>query len=146
MFPAPLKIVQNRGLTLILYETRGSYRQIFTDGRPLPVDPNPSWMGYSIGRWERDVFVVETAGFNDKVPMDILGHHHSEDLRITERFRRIDFGHMDMEVTFTDPKMFTKPITIKVAHTLLADADIFESFCENERDRVHLENAKKPQR
>jgi hypothetical protein len=79
------------------------------------------------------------------VPMDILGHSHSEDLRITERFRRTDFGHMDMEVTFTDPKMFTKPITIKVAHTLMADADIFESFCENERDRVHLENAK-PQR
>ena len=100
--------------------------------------------GWPTGRWERDVFVVETAGFNDKVPLDIIGHAHREDLRITERFRRTDFGHMDMEVTFTDPTVFTKPITIKVAHTLMADADIFESFCENERDRVHLENAKQP--
>ena len=90
------------------------------------------------------MFVVETAGFNDKVPLDIIGHAHREDLRITERFRRTDFGHMDMEVTFTDPTVFTKPITIKVAHTLMADADIFESFCENERDRVDLENAKQP--
>jgi hypothetical protein len=142
----PIKIVQAPRVTIVLYEAGNLFRQIFADGRVLPKDVNfPAYLGYSTGRWERDVFVVETAGFNDKVPMDILGHSHSEDLRVTERFRRIDFGHMDMEVTFTDPKMFTKPITLKVAHTLLADADIFESFCENERDRVHLENAK-PQR
>jgi len=142
----PIKIVQAPRMTIVLYEAGNMFRQIFADGRVLPNEVNfPAYLGYSAGRWERDVFVVETAGFNDKVPMDILGHHHSEDLRITERFRRIDFGHMEMEVTFTDPKMFTKPVTIKVAHTLLADADIFESFCENERDRVHLENAK-PQR
>jgi hypothetical protein len=142
----PIKIVQAPRMTIVLYEAGNMFRQIFADGRVLPTEVNfPAYLGYSTGRWERDVFVVDTAGFNDKVPMDILGHHHSEDLRITERFRRIDFGHMEMEITFTDPKMFTKPVTIKVAHTLLADADIFESFCENERDRVHLENAK-PQR
>jgi hypothetical protein len=143
----PIKIVQAPRLTVVLYEAGDMFRQIYADGRVLPKDVNfPAFLGYSTGRWERDVFVVETAGFNDKVPLDIIGHPHSEDLRITERFRRTDFGHMDMEVTFTDPKMYTKPITIKVAHTLMADADIFESFCENERDRVHLENAKKPQR
>jgi len=143
----PIKIVQAPRLTIVLYEAGNMYRQIYNDGRTLPKEVNfPAFLGYSAGRWESDTFVVETAGFNDKVPLDILGHAHSEDLRVTERFRRIDFGHLNMEVTFTDPKMYTKPITIKVGHTLLADADIFESFCENERDRVHLENAKpKPQ-
>lgn len=106
------------------------------DGKPVLAAPTP----------RTAVFVVETAGFNDKVPLDIVGHPHSEDLRITERFRRTNFGHMDMEVTFTDRKMYTKPFTIKVGHTLLADADIFESFCENERDRVHLENARQQPR
>ena len=140
----PIKIVQAPRMTIVLYEAGNMFRQIFADGRVLPKDVNfPAYLGYSAGRWEGDVFVIDTAGFNDKVPLDILGHPHSEDLRITERFRRIDFGHLDMEVTFTDPTMYTKPITIKVAHTLMADADIFESFCENEKDRVHLENAKK---
>jgi hypothetical protein len=143
----PIKIVQAPRMTIVLYEAGNMFRQIYADGRVLPKEVNfPAYLGYSAGRWERDVFVVETAGFNDRVPLDILGHSHSEDLRITERFIRTDFGHMDMQVTFTDPKMYTKPITIKVAHTLMADADIFESFCENERDRVHLENAKKLQR
>jgi hypothetical protein len=139
----PIKIVQAPRITMVLYEAGNMFRQIYTDGRTLPREVNfPAFLGYSTGHWERDVFVVETAGFNDRVPLDIIGHPHSEDLRVIERFRRTDFGHMEMEVTFTDPKMYTKPITIKVAHTLMADADIFESFCENERDRVHLENAK----
>jgi len=140
----PIKIVQAPRLTMVLYEAGNMHRQIYTDGRALPNDVNfPSYLGYSVGRWEGSVFVVETAGFNDRPALDIIGHPRSDEMRVTERFRRIDFGHMDMEVTFTDPKMYTKPITIKVAHTLMADADIFESFCENEKDRVHLENAKK---
>jgi hypothetical protein len=139
----PIKIVQAPRITMVLYEAGNMFRQIYTDGRTLPREVNfPAFLGYSTGHWERDVFVVETAGFNDRVPLDVIGHPHSEDLRVIERFRRTDFGHMEMEVTFTDPKMYTKPITIKVAHTLMADVDIFESFCENERDRVHLENAK----
>jgi len=84
---------------------------------------------------------VDTAGFNDRTQLDILGHPRSEQMRVTERFRRIDFGHLDMEVTLTDPVMYTKPITLKIPHTIMADADIFESFCDNEKDRVHLENA-----
>jgi hypothetical protein len=138
----PIKIIQAPRMTVVLYEAGNMHRQIYADGRVLPKEVNyPAYLGYSTGRWDRDVFVVETAGFNDRVQLDIIGHPHSEDLRITERFRRIDFGHMDMEVTFEDPKMYTKPFTIKVPHTLMADADIFESFCENEKDRVHLENA-----
>ena len=107
----PIKIIQAPRMTVVLYEAGNMHRQIYADGRVLPKEVNyPAYLGYSTGRWERDVFVVETAGFNDRVPLDIIGHPHSEDLRITERFRRIDFGHMDMEVTFEDPKMYTKPI------------------------------------
>ena len=136
----PIKIVQAPRMTVILYEVGNTHRQIYTDGRALPKEFDfPAFMGYSIGHWERDVFVVETAGFNDKTPLDAMGHPHSEGLRVTERYRRGDFGHLDIEMTFDDPKMYTKPFTIKVPHDLLADSDIFESICtENEKDRAHL--------
>jgi len=138
----PVKIVQAPRLTMILYEVGNLHRQIFTDGRTLPKEFDfPAFLGYSAGRWEGDTFVVETAGFNDRTTLDGMGRPHSEALRITERFRRRDFGHLDWEMTFDDPKMYTRPFTIKVPHDLLADADIFEMFCENEKDRVHL---KKP--
>ena len=92
-----------------------------------------------MGRWERDTFVVQTAGFNDKTVFDLVGHFHSDALRVTERFHRRDFGHLDVEMTFDDPKTYTRPFTIKVPYELLADADIFEMFCnENEKDRAHL--------
>lgn len=136
----PIKIVQSPRLTVVLYEVDNLRRQIYTDGRALPKEFDlPAFAGYSAGHWERDVLVVETAGFNDKTPLDAMGHPHSDALRITERFRRRDFGHLDYEMTFDDPKMYTKPFTIKVPHDLLADSDIFESFCdENEKDRAHL--------
>jgi hypothetical protein len=136
----PNKMVQSPGVIVILYESDGTHRQIYTDGRGLPKEvAQPAWLGYSIGKWERDTLVVETAGFNDKTWLDLSGHPHSEALRIVERYRRRDFGHMDVEMTFDDPKMYTKPFTIKFTQELLADADIFENFCnENERDRAHL--------
>jgi hypothetical protein len=136
----PIKIVQAPRLTMILYEVDNLHRQVFTDGRTLPKEFDlPAYLGYSVGRWERDTFVVQTAGFNDKTVMDWVGHFHSEALRVTERFHRLDFGHMDVEMTFDDPKTFTRPFTIKVPYELLADADIFEMFCnENEKDRAHL--------
>jgi len=135
----PIKIVQAPKLTMILYEVRNLHRQIFTDGRTLPKEYDlPAFLGYSVGHWEGDVFVVETAGFNDKTVLDGAGHPHSDALRLTERFHRRDFGHLDIEMTFDDPKMYTKPFTIKVPHDLLADSDIFEMFCENEKDSVHL--------
>jgi hypothetical protein len=137
----PMKIVQSPRMSIVLYEAGNTHRQIYSDGRGLPKEFDyPAFLGYSIGHWERDVFVVETAGFNDRTPLDLLGHPHSEALRITERFRRRDFGHLDVEMTFDDPKMYTRPFTIKVPHDLLADSDIFESFCdENEKDRAHLQ-------
>jgi hypothetical protein len=135
----PFKIVQSPRMTVVLYEVGNLHRQIFTDGRGLPKEFEfPAFLGYSVGHWERDVFVVETAGFNDRTSLDGVGHPHSEALRITERFRRRDFGHLDVEMTFDDPRMYSKPFTINVPHDLLADADIFEMFCENEKDRGHL--------
>jgi hypothetical protein len=137
----PIKIVQSPRLMIVLYESDNSHRQIYTDGRALPDEFDlPAFFGYSVGHWEPDVFVVETAGFNDRTQLDLMGHPHSEALRITERYRRRDFGHLDVEMTFNDPKMYTKPFTIKVPHDLLADSDVFESFCdENEKDRAHLQ-------
>jgi len=135
----PIKIIQAPRTTVLLYEAGSTHRQVFTDGRALPKTFElPAFLGYSIGRWEGDVFVVETAGFNDKNALDGRGHPRSEALRVTERFRRRDFGHLDVEMTFDDPKMYTRPFTVKVPHDLVADADIFEMFCENEKDREHL--------
>ena len=136
----PIKIVQAPRLTMLLYEVDNLHRQIFTDGRKLPKEINlPAYLGYSVGHWERDTFVVESAGFNDKTIFDMAGHRHSESLHVTERFHRSDFGHLDVEMTFDDPDTYTKPFTIKVPHHLLADADIFEMYCnENEKDQAHL--------
>jgi hypothetical protein len=141
LISVPYKIVQTPGLTLILQEVDNTIRQIYTDGRPLPVDPQPSWHGYSIGKWESDTFVVETAGFNDKSWLDAAGHPHSEDLHLQERFRRRDFGHMDVQIALDDPKTFTKPFSIKVSELLVPDSDILETVCaENEHDHSHMPN------
>jgi len=135
----PVKIVQAPRETMVLYEAGNLHRQVFTDGRTLPKDFDlPAFLGYSVGHWEGDTFVVETTGFNDRTSLDGMGHPHSDALRLTERFHRRDFGHLDWEMTFDDPKIYTRPFTIKVPHDLVADSDIFEMFCENERDRVHL--------
>jgi hypothetical protein len=136
----PNKIVQSPKLTVIMYESDGTHRQIYTDGRALPAEiAQPAWLGYSVGHWERDTLVVESAGFNDRTWLDLIGHPHSEALRITERYRRRDFGHLDVEMTFDDPQMYTKPFTIKFTQELWADSDIFENFCnENEKDRAHF--------
>jgi hypothetical protein len=134
------KIVQTPGLTIMMLELDNTYRQIYTDGRKLPVEPNPSWLGYSVGRWMGDTLAVETNGFNDRAWLDVIGHPRSEAMRMTERYRRRDFGHMDVEITFDDPKMYTKPFTIKTTHLLEADSDILEYFCiENEKDRAHIQ-------
>jgi hypothetical protein len=134
----PHKIVHSPGLIVIIYEGSG-HRQIYTDGRELPKEvAQPSWFGYSVGRWDRDTFVVESAGFNDKTRLDAMGHPHSEALRVVERYRRRDFGHLDIEMTFDDPQIYTAPFTIRFTNELLADSDIFEYYCnENEKDRAH---------
>jgi hypothetical protein len=135
---SPFKIVQTPGETVILYEEFNHYRQIFTDGRGFPRDTSPSWFGYSIGRWEGDTFIAETIGFNDKSWFDDPGHPHTEELRVTERFRRPDFGHLNVEVTFDDPKAYTKSWSVNIPFNLLADTELIESICENERDHAHI--------
>src|SRR5262245_45543204 len=105
----PFKIVQTYGVTIILLEEFNNWRQIFTDGRALPVDPQPAWFGYSVAKWDGDSLVVSTAGFNDQTWLDSGGTPHSEMLRLTEHFRRIDFGHMEVQYSFDDPMAFTKP-------------------------------------
>ena len=135
----PIRIVQAPRETMVLYEVGNLHRQIYTDGRKLPKEFDlPAYLGYSVGHWEGDTLVVETAGFNDQTTLDSMGHPHSESLRLTERFRRRDYGHLDYEMTLDDPVMYTKPFTIKIPHELMADADIFEDYCENEKDSVHL--------
>jgi hypothetical protein len=134
------RMVQTPGLIVMQYQgtTNSVSRTIFTDGRKLPVDPNPTWMGYSVGHWDGDTLVVDTAGFNDRSWLDIEGHPHTEALRITERFRRRDFGHMDLEITIDDPKTFTKPFSLKMAKLLVPDTDLIESVCENDRSIPHM--------
>jgi hypothetical protein len=137
--PAPYKIVETRGLILILYEPDTFFRQIFTDGRKHPDDPQPSYLGSSVGKWEGDSLVVESVGFNDRGPLDAMGHRHSDAMRVTERFHRRDFGHMELQITVDDPKTFTKPFTFRVNQRLLPDTDLIESFCsEAEKDAAHM--------
>jgi hypothetical protein len=134
------RFVQAPGVIVVLYQgtTNSVHRTIFTDGRPLPKDPNPSWMGYSVGHWDGDTLVVETSGFNDRGWLDIEGHPHTEALRITERFHRHDFGHMDLQVTIDDPKTFTHPFSFHIDKTLAPDTDLIESVCENDTSTPHM--------
>jgi len=130
----PFRILQVPGMVAILYEAVHSYRQIFTDGRELPVDPNPAWFGYSVGRWEGDVFVVQTTGFNDNVWLDNAGKPATERLRVTERFIRKNFGSMDIEITIDDPKAYTKPWTVTQPYAFQADTELLEYIC-NENNK-----------
>src|SRR5438876_1877663 len=129
------RFVQTPGLIVMLYESPNSpHRTVFTDGRDLPKDPNPTWLGYSVGRWDGDTLVITTTGFNDKGWLDSAGHPQTESLRLTERLRRRDFGHMDFEMTIDDPTVFTRPFTVKRERLLAPDTELLEDVCENERD------------
>jgi hypothetical protein len=113
--------------------------QVFTAGRKLPVDPSPAWQGYSGGRREDDTLVVDTIGSNDRSWLDPRGTPHSEDMRVEERFTRRDYGHMDLKITITDAKTFTRPIAFSVVLDLMPDTDVLEHYCaENERDDAHI--------
>ena len=133
------KIVQARGLLVILNELNSSYRQIFTDGRALPVDPNPSWNGYSSGKWNGDTLVIETVGLRDGLWLDTGGSPLSDAAKITERFHRVNFGKLEVEITVDDPKTYTKPWTIKLNQPLAPDTEMLDYICnENEKDVAHL--------
>jgi hypothetical protein len=123
---------------VILYENQGRYRQVFTDGRSFPPEMQPTWLGYSIGKWEGDTFVVDTHGFNDQSWLDDGGHPHSDAYHSIERFHRRDFGHLDMEITIDDPKAYTKPWKATVRFEFFPDMELMESVCENEQDFKHM--------
>ena len=139
MHPQPRKIVQTPNLIVIIYEANGGLRQIAMDGRPLPNnDPEPWWYGYSVGRWEGDTLVVETIGFRDDVWLDVEGSPLTSTGKMTERFRRANFGNLEIEVTIEDPKAYTKPWTVKFHHRIMLDTDLIEFICgENEQDAAH---------
>jgi hypothetical protein len=108
------------------------FRQVFVDGRPLPRDAEPTWLGYSVGRWDEDVLVVETTGFRDAGWLDTqVARPHSDALRVTERFRRVDFGHIDLTITIDDAKAYLKPWTLTTQLHLLPDTELIEAFCDN---------------
>ncbi len=138
--PHPFKIVQTPTLVVLLYETstNSTFRQVFLDGRPLPLDAQPTWLGYSTGRWEGDTLIVDTIGFNGLSWTDTTkGHPQTEAAHVTERFTRRDFGHLEIEIIIDDPKAYAKPWRAKVPVKLLPDTDLIETYCENEKDQVH---------
>jgi hypothetical protein len=113
--------------------------RFFLDGRDLPADPNPDFLGYSVGHWEGDTLVVATTGYNDRTWLDYAGHPHTESLHTTERFHRKDFGHLEITETFDDPKAYARPWTVNVSGELTADSDLLEYVCnENNKDIAHL--------
>ena len=136
---SPWKIVETPGITIVLYESRTIFRQIFTDGRPFPKDMQPAWQGYSVGKWDGDSFVVETKGFNDKGWLDTNGHPVTDALHVIERYTRKDFGHMDVAITIDDPKAYTRPWTVVEPAVYQPDTELIEYICEeNNKDPQHI--------
>jgi hypothetical protein len=138
-YPPPRKIIQLPGLVVILSERDVSYRQIFTDGRPLLKDPEPSWNGYSTGRWEGDTLVVRTNGFRDGIWLDRIGSPMTDAAKMTERFRRVNYGRLEIEVSIDDPKAYTKPWSVKLNQQIVLNTDLLDYYCmDNEKDDNHL--------
>ena len=139
LHPYPRKMIQIPGLLLILFERNTTYRQIFLDGRPLPEDPQPGFNGYSVGKWDGDALVVESTGFKDGLWLDISGTPLTDAAKVTERYRRWNFGNLEIDITVDDPKAYTKPWSIQVNQTIAPDTDMLEFVCqENEKDVPHL--------
>ena len=136
--PEPFKIVQTPGLIAILHEEFNHYRQIFTEGRGVPENRNPTWFGYSVGKWEGDTLVVDTVGFVDDTWLDFRGHPATDALHIIERFRRGDLGHLEIQFTIDDSKAYVRPWTVTMSFDLLPDTELIEHICENEKDAAHL--------
>jgi len=128
------KFVQTPGLLVMLDELNAGYRQVFTDGRPLPIDPQPSWQGYSSGKWSGDTLVVDSIGFRDGLWLDIVGSPLTSAAKVRERIRRPDFGHLEVEVTVDDPKAYTKPWTVTLKQVIAVDTELVDEIClENEK-------------
>ncbi|HLF11387.1 MAG TPA: hypothetical protein VJA26_09230 [Gammaproteobacteria bacterium] len=142
--PQPRKIIQTPDVIVILYEGNSGIRQIFTDGRALPElneDLQPWWYGYSIGHWEDDTLVVESTGFRDDGWLDVFGSPLTDQGKLIERFRRPDYGHLEIDITIDDPKAYTEPFTVRVNHQVMLDTDLIEFICnENEKSVVHFDD------
>jgi hypothetical protein len=137
--PMYRKIIHVPGLLAIIHEYNASHRQIFTDGRPIPDDPQPSWNGYSTATWDGDTLVVHTTGFRDGIWLDTHGDPITDAAKVTERIRRVNYGHLEIELTVDDPKAYTKPWTITLKQNLQLDTDLLDYVClENEKDLQHF--------
>ena len=136
------KILQAPGVIVIIYEANFGLRQIFMDGRSVPKDPEPWWYGYSLGKWDGDTLVVQTVGFTDDIWLDINGNPLTSAGKVTERFRRPNYGTLEIEITVDDPKAYTRPWTVKIPWELVPDTDLFDYVCENEKDFQHLVGGK----
>jgi hypothetical protein len=138
-FPEYRKIIQVPRLLVMLNALNASYRQIFTDGRPMPTDPDPSWNGYSTGKWDGDTLVVQTTGFRDGLWLDNYASPLTAAAKIIERFRRVSFGKLEVEITVDDPKAYTRPWTGILRQTIILDTDLLDYIClENEKDVQHF--------
>ena len=141
MFTLPhlSRFMQSPKLLAILNEFNASYRQIHMDGRSLPMDPVPSWNGYSVGHWDKDTLVIETTGFRDDLWLDMRGDPLTSSGKMTERYRRPNFGTLEIELTVEDPKAYTKPWTVKLEARAVVDTELIDEVClENERDFTHM--------
>jgi hypothetical protein len=135
MTPSPFKIFQQPDVIVILYESFSWFRQLFMDGRQLPRDPNPQWLGYSVARWDGDTLVVDSSGFNGKAWLDQRGHPSTESLRVTERFRRSDIGHLELQATIDDPGAYVRPFTVIQSLRRVTDGDLIENVCNENNKR-----------
>ena len=142
MHPQPRRMIQSPGLTTILYEANYGLRYIYTDGRPLPPNgqPQPFWYGYSVGKWDGDTFVVETNNLRDDGWLDVRGSPQTDEAKITERFRRVNFGKLEIDITIDDPKAYTKPFTVRVNQEIMVDTEMIEFICnENNQFLKYLD-------
>jgi hypothetical protein len=140
--PHLTKAVHTPRLLVLLYEVNAMYRQIFIDGRPQPVDPNPTWNGYSTATWERDTLVIRTAGFRDDLWIDMGGAPMSSAAKMTERLRRPNYGTLEVEITVDDPKVYTRPWTVSINQAIVLDTELIDEFClENEKSWQHMQPA-----
>ena len=137
--PHLLKFVHTPGLLVVLNEWNAGYRQVFTDGRPLPQDPNPSWQGYSSAKWSGDTLVIDTIGLRDDTWIDWNGSVLTEAAKVREQMRRPDFGHLEIQVTVDDPKAYTKPCTVMIKERLIVDTELIDEIClEDEQSLRHM--------
>jgi hypothetical protein len=138
--PQPRKIIQNPNLIVVLYEAQAGIRQIFLDGRSLPkAEAQPWWYGYSVGHWDGETLVVETTGFRDDVWLDVEGSPLTNSGKMTERFRRVNYGNLEIDITVEDPHVYSRPWTVKIKQRLMPETELIEFICnENDRSGPHL--------